>query len=161
MFGYDALIQVSELRASRSLNHASVKKDWDQFRRWLADYFVKLENMVDLTKQAAIVAASEGRMQYEQLVAKRLAEQGRIQEERVARKLAEKAEQEKIEAEKSETAEVAAIHVPSAISEASSSDARLDAVEQRREKFSEEQEDMKKQLLSHGDMLKLILQKLP
>src|ERR1044072_4826284 len=150
MFGYDALIQVSELRASRSLNHASVKKDWDQFRRGLADYFVKLENMVDLTKQAAIVAASERRMQYEQLVAKRLAEQRRIQEERVARKLAEK----------SETAEAAAIHVPSAISEASSSDVRLDAVEQRMEKFSEEQEIMKGQLLSHGDMLKLILQKL-
>ena len=68
---------------------------------------------------------------------------------------------EQAEKNKSETAEAAATHVPGASSEASASDAaRLDAVEQRMEKFSEEQEDMKKQLLSHGDMLKLILQKL-
>src|ERR1044072_3425670 len=92
MFGCDALMQVSELRANKSLNLALVKKDWDQFRRWLADSFVKMENMVNSTKQAAIVAASERRMQYEQLVAARLAEQRRIQEERVSRELAEKVE---------------------------------------------------------------------
>src|ERR1044072_2250546 len=109
MFGYDALMQVSELRASKSLNPASVKKDWDQFRRWLADSFVKMESMVNSTKQAAIVAASERRMQYEQLVAARLAEQRRIQEERVARELAEKEEQEKIEAEKAEALKKAEI----------------------------------------------------
>ena len=51
---------------------------------------------------------------------------------------------EQAEKNKSETAEAAAIHVPSATSEASSSDAaRLDAVEQRMEKFYEEQENMK------------------
>src|ERR1044072_8981293 len=49
-----------------------------------------------------------------------------------------------------------------AASEASSNDAsRLDAVEQKMEKFSKVQEDMQKQLSSHGEMLKLILEKLP
>ena len=91
-----------------------VKKDWDQFRRWLADSFVKMESMVNSTKQAAIVAASERRMQYEQLVAARLAEQRRIQEERVARELAEKAEHEKIEAEKAEALKKAAIEAKKA-----------------------------------------------
>src|ERR1044072_5637959 len=69
---------------------------------------------------------------------------------------------EQAEKDKSETAEAAATHVTGASSEARSSDAaRLDAVEQRMEKFSEEQNNMKEQLLSHGEMLKLILQKLP
>ena len=69
---------------------------------------------------------------------------------------------EQAEKNKSETAEAAATHAPSATSETSSSDAaRLDAVEQRMEKFSEEQNNLKEQLLSHGEMLKLILQKLP
>jgi hypothetical protein len=68
---------------------------------------------------------------------------------------------EQAEKDKSETAEATAIHEPGAASEASSSDAaRLDAVEQKLEKFSEEQVDMKKQLSSHGHMLELILKKL-
>ena len=138
--------------------------------------------MVDSTKQAAIVAAADRRMQYEQLVAAKLAEQRRIKEERVARELAERAEQEKIEVEakrqqqaeaerlvaekavkdKSEVAEAAAIHEPGTSSEARSGDGtRLDAVEQRMEKFSEEQEDMKKEMQSHGALLKLILERLP
>ena len=69
---------------------------------------------------------------------------------------------EQVEKIQQETAEAADIHVPSTVSEACSNDAsRLDAVEQKLEKFSEQQDDMKRQLLSHGDMLKLILQKLP
>jgi hypothetical protein len=68
---------------------------------------------------------------------------------------------EQAEKDKSESAKATAIQEHGAASEASSSDAaRLDAVEQRMEKFSEEQEIVKKQLLSHGDMLKLILQRL-
>ena len=69
---------------------------------------------------------------------------------------------EQVEKDQSETAETAAINVPGATYEASASDvARLDVVEQRMEKFSKEQEDMKEKLSSHGDMLRLILQKLP
>ena len=74
--------------------------------------------------------------------------------QRLAAELAEK--------NKSEIAEAAAAQVSGASSEARSSDAaRLDAVEQKMEKFSKEQEDMHKQLSSHGEMLKLILEKLP
>src|ERR1044072_7370132 len=61
---------------------------------------------------------------------------------------------EQAEKDKSESAKAA--------SETSSSDAaRLDAVEQKMEKFTKEQEDMKQQMSSHGEMLKLILAKLP
>ena len=42
-----------------------------------------------------------------------------------------------------------------------SNDSRLDAVEQRMDKFSEKQEDMKKQIDSFGDTLKMILERLP
>ena len=68
---------------------------------------------------------------------------------------------EQAEKDKSETAEATAIHESGAASEACSSDAaRLATVEQKLEKFSEEQEDMKRQLSSHGHMLQLILKKL-
>ena len=62
----------------------------------------------------------------------------------------------------SEQAEKDKTESAKAVYEACSNDvSRLDAVEQKLEKFSKEQEDMQKQLSSHGEMLKLILEKLP
>src|ERR1044072_6677463 len=69
---------------------------------------------------------------------------------------------EQAEKDISETTDVVATPIPSATSEESSSHAaRLDAVDQRMDKFSEHQEDMKKQMESFGDVLKIILERLP
>ena len=85
-----------------------------------------------------------------------LAEEDAIRAEAMKKQQAEdhRLASEQAEKDKTESAK--------AVSEACSNDAsRLDAVEQKMEKFSKEQEDMQKRLSSHGEMLKLILEKLP
>src|ERR1044072_1355651 len=93
------------------------------------------------------------RAEAEKAEALMLAEKARLAEE-----LAEKA---KADAKKAEAERIRAESVNIA-SEGRTCDAtRLDAVEQRMDKFSEKQDDMKKQIDSFGDALKKILERLP
>src|ERR1044072_1761981 len=91
------------------------------------------------------------RAEAEKAEALMLAEKARIAEELAENAKADVKKAEQADKGKSKSANVA--------SEAKTSDAsRLDAVEQRMDKFSEKQDDMKKQIDSFGAALKMILE---
>src|ERR1044072_5624646 len=83
-----------------------------------------------------------------------------------ATKLQQQTEDQRLASEQaergiSETIDAIATPIPSATFGASSSDAaRIDAVEQRMDKFSKQQQDMSKQMEGFNDVLKIILERL-
>jgi hypothetical protein len=92
LFGYNASKQVSELMASTSTNPIAVRKNWEEFQKWMQSTFKYMHHFSETDKQASIQAASARKEAYEHSLAARLAEQRRIAEERIALDEAEKSE---------------------------------------------------------------------
>ena len=99
LFGYDALRQIQDLRTNTCPIPARVKRDWERFRRWLNQSFLRMDLLAKAAKKTEILAAAERRIQYENEIAAKLAQRKRAVAERAALEAAEKAEFLKNQAE--------------------------------------------------------------
>jgi hypothetical protein len=181
------LKQVHELRTSNCPHPALVKRDWEEFRRWLDQSFQHMAELAETTKQTEIIAAAERRIQYELELAARLTQRKRAEEEKAALEAAEKAEflrvqaeieqaeierqeLERAEAEKSEALMLAELEAKKAEAAGKApmiSDPRVDNMEKSLEVIKAEQKMFKEVLEKHAksqketkSMLALIWEKL-
>ena len=99
LFGYNALRQIQDLRTNTCPNPALVKRNWEEFRRWLNQSFQRMDFLAETAKKTEILAAAERRIQYENELATKLAQRKRAEAERAALEAAAKAEFLKDQAE--------------------------------------------------------------